>query len=243
MVDGIFFDCWDTVLRFEIEKEHWNTEPLQRYAISKGDVSWEEIDDFAESFLKSYYLALPGYEISVEQFLRMLTVKFDIVVDQDLSKIGAEILDNLKHQTVPGVKEFLRALNQKSIYHSILSNTIYPSDKTISIIDELIQDHGFGFFFGSAEVGVKKPNPLFYQLGVLKAKKDIEKCIYIGDTFRQDVYGPIKAGFKKAYYLNFKNRDYRKIKGLEPLDPTAFKEVKTYDEILEDLLADDLREN
>ncbi len=52
----------------------------------------------------------------------------------------------------------------------------------------------------SEEVGVKKPNPLVFEVALEKANTHYEKSIMIGDTFEADILGAEAVGMKTLFY-------------------------------------------
>jgi HAD superfamily hydrolase (TIGR01549 family) len=48
----------------------------------------------------------------------------------------------------------------------------------------------------SAEVGMRKPNPRIYELMIEMLRVEPEKVLFVGDTPREDVLGPKRAGMR-----------------------------------------------
>ncbi len=62
----------------------------------------------------------------------------------------------------------------------------------------------------SAEEGVAKPHPLFYDAVILAAGVEPHEIVFVGDNRRNDVSGPRFAGMRTAFV------DRRRDKGLPP---------------------------
>jgi FMN phosphatase YigB (HAD superfamily) len=162
----------------------------------------------------------------------LLTRLFHIDLDCSLPECAREILSGLDPKPLPGADAFLTYLDRSSCFYAILSNTLYGEEESLDLVRSLYPHHSFGYYFGSADVGVKKPNPLFFQAGVALSGKDIHHCVYIGDSFFQDINGASQAGFGKAFWLNWK-----KLSLTNPQDQLLQKcvqhqEVASYDELL-----------
>ena len=38
----VFFDCWDTLIRFQEKDERWTVLPLYDHCINKDEVDWDK---------------------------------------------------------------------------------------------------------------------------------------------------------------------------------------------------------
>ncbi len=204
---AVLFDCWSTVITFEPRRKDWNTYPLWRHCVNRDHVDFEAVVRFVDDFFHQYYRSLSPYEILSTQILSLTTLLFDIRLDCPLSDCALEILDELAPQPVEGVSEFLSLLDEREIPYAILSNTVYDDEKTMRIVLDRIPGARFHFFLGSDRVGVKKPNPLFFQAGLHLLGASADQAIYIGDSFLADVKGSFQAGFRQSYWLRPKKDD------------------------------------
>lgn len=230
---GVFFDCWDTVLEFKQKTDRWRIMPLEKHCINKSDINWDEVFDFSENFLREFYFSRSNYELTIERIYNLLCANFDIKLDTSTLTASDEVMDYLDPKPMDGIEDFLFYLDEKKILYAILSNTIYTAKRSKEIVDKFIPDNHFMFFFGSADVCVKKPFDLFFKAGVKYAKCDITKSVYIGDSYNADVFGSYNAGFKNTVWLNWKNgkRDEK-----SPYEDVTSKDsviiVKSYKELL-----------
>lgn len=234
-IKGVFFDCWDTLIRFHLKDEDWNTHSLKKHAIGFSNYDWNEIDLFAEQFFSDYYAAHLEYEISISQIINLFVRYFSIQVDCSIDQIAHEILDSLDPTPVDGVREILDFLNDKDIYHAVISNTVYREDDSMAILDRLLPNHGLSFFYGSSEAVFKKPNPNLFLCALKPTGLNIKDCMYIGDAFYQDVMGSARAGFGKSVWLNYKKKkkdDFLSKDWFEGLD---YLEVDGYDTLLKEM--------
>ena len=205
---AVFFDCWDTLIRFETKTSSWNTQCLEKHSKNHQQVDWEKVHAFANDFLMKYLHDESIYEIQAVQFLTMLTNLFKIELDCPVSVCVHEILSLLSPSPLANVEDFLDLLNRDGIFHAVLSNTIYDAKESFDLLNHLLPKNGLSFFLGSSEIGVRKPSSLFFEAGLSKAGFEKHNSIYIGDSLVEDVFGSRKAGFHKSIWLNWKKADY-----------------------------------
>lgn len=232
----IFFDCWDTLIRFKVKDERWTTLPLFDHCTNKEKVDWQQVYAFAKEFLDRYYGCHSLYEIDSIAFLKLVSTLYSIEIDCSLEQADSEILSYLDPTPVEGIEDFLTFLESKGIRYACLSNTIYTREDTEKTILSQIKGHHFEFVFASSEVGVKKPNPYFFKAGLKTAGVEAKDAIYIGDAYLQDVYGSFITGFKKSYWLNYKKQSALNPAGYPGREGRKFREVTSYKQIQNDLI-------
>ena len=229
---AVFFDCWSTVISFCEKRKDWNTAPLKNHAINYDSLDWNKIDEFSDKFFKDYY-STTMYDIKYSQFLKLVTRLFSIELNDSIENIQHEVLNGLNPQPIKGIETFLNYLKEQGYYYAVLSNTIYEDEDNEKVIKEKVPTSEFKFFYGSSNIGVKKPDPLFFLTASNASNIPLSQAMYIGDTFYQDVYGSYKAGFKYSIWLNSRNKEKEVYKHLCDVDEPKYKEVKDYYELLE----------
>lgn len=237
-INAVFFDCWDTLISFTCDEPRWNILSLEKHCTNHEAIDWDEVFRFSEEIFRKYYQSRLLFELDIIAILSLFQKYFGMELDCPIEECSHEILCYLSPKPIEGIGEFLSFLEEKGIPYYILSNTIYQTEDTLEILKRLIPDHTFGFFLGSKEVGVKKPNPVFFQIGVRMAKKNISEAMYIGDAFFQDVIGSTDAGFATSVWLNHKNKERRCPDGY--LLPKDCLEVHSYAELIEKIKENDL---
>ncbi len=232
---GVFFDCWDTLLEFHMKDKRWNILSLKKHAINGSQIDWGSVYGYTEDFFRNYYSSRLNYEIRIQEILNHIILRFDIRLDCDIDVCAHDILNHLDARPVRDVESFLSFLDERKIPYYCLSNTVYPQSDTKELIEKLIPGHHFSFVMASYEVGVKKPNPLFFELGARKAGLCPEACIYIGDKLYQDCHGSHDAGFGLSVYLNWKDDKERQLASLDKMKlvMTEYLEVRSYMELME----------
>lgn len=231
---AVFFDCWDTLVYFNMEDKLWNIRPLMNHCINKEEVPWDAVFEYSEDFFHRYYRSGLLYEISIECIHRLLVDRFFIQLDCPVSECGHEVLQYLSPAPVKGAEEFLKQLEEDHIFYGVISNTIYDAKDTRDVLNRFLPGHDFTHVYASKDYGVKKPNPDFFQVALLQSGQKIEDSVFIGDAMYQDAYGSYISGFKNSIWLNHRQRD--RVAEQEKHEETKsfpFVPVSGYDELLE----------
>ena len=108
---AVFFDCWDTLISFKMKTATWNIDCLKRHSLNSKQVDWDDINLFANSFLKSYLQSGSLYEIQAEQFLNLIVINFKLNLDCTIKECVHEILSSLSPTAIPYADLFLDILN------------------------------------------------------------------------------------------------------------------------------------
>ncbi len=232
---AVFFDCWDTVIQFATKYENWNSLPLFRHSVNREEINWDEVDAFLKKFFDEYYSTNEKYEIFDFQIYHLLCRYFGIKLDCSIAECTTEILGNLSPSPMPGVSEFLSLLDKDGIYYAILSNTCYDEDISFDLVKKQLPTSNFKLFAASDVVGVKKPNPLFFEVGLKMSQKLPENSVYIGDNIFADVYGSNRAHFNNSIWLNAKGKDIDKVFVDKNIDfrKLNFTECRSYRDVID----------
>jgi putative hydrolase of the HAD superfamily len=235
-IEGVFFDCWDTLLEFHMPNPYWNIQTLKDHAYNSSSYDWNEIYEFSESFFKDYYFSRLRHELKVEQILELIKRYFSLKLDYSIEQCTHEILTQLAPKPVMGASEFLSYLKTHNVPFACLSNTVYPMKDTKELLEKHL-GHEFPLVLASCDIGVKKPNPLFFKTGVREMGLNVENCIYIGDKLVQDCYGSYLSGFYRSVYLNWKDDLKKQLKTLKDTNTPEFEylEVDCYSTLMEKL--------
>ncbi len=232
-IKSILFDCWDTLIEFHCENPYWNIQSLMNHCQNKDEINFDDVFRFSENYFRQYYGSHLDYEVGVRSILSLFVDHFSIRLDCPLEQCTHEILPELSPKPVKGILDFLSFLDERKIPYGCLSNTIYEEKDTLDILQKVL-GRPFGFLLASSSVSVKKPNPLFFQVGVKKMGADLSSSMYIGDKLYQDAYGSMKSGFAFSVFLDWKlqkekqERELREIHHVEPFDHIY---VTSYDDL------------
>lgn len=198
-VQGIIFDYGGTI---DSNGTHW------------AEVLWKSYQDFGvpvtkEQFREAYvygerYLATNPVILPEHNFYDLLKIKVDIqvgyLIDKGLlsknDKSDSYILDiseqcyTFVQEIISKEKSILSVLKQR--YPMVLVSNFYGN------VGAVIDDFGLTEFFDdiieSAVVGVRKPDPAIFALGVDRLGLPASNIVVIGDSFSKDIVPARKNG-------------------------------------------------
>ena len=138
-------------------------------------------------------------------------------------------LFNPLYAVLEDVKETLAVLRAKGIGMYILSNSIFSGKATERLLNEFDILHCFNKVLVSADYGIRKPHPEFFQVAVeeiQKAYPDVQKedILFVGNDYTSDVKGAIGAGLDVAWYNAAQQAD---AEGLSTYSIEKFEELLT----------------
>lgn len=201
MIKGVVFDLDGMIF----EEPHFYTEELEiKYGISIKDSLFSEDSNYLDckkgkmtldDFLKPYYekwKKYPKYKLTLEEAKKEWF---------GFAKINSEIIDIAKQLKRKGILNFVMTNNSKERVDYL--DEKHRLSKTFEII-------------GSYDLGVLKPNPVFYR--VLKEKYHLKysEILYFDDK-KENVKALKELGFKAALYQDVE--DFKR--KLEKLGLTA----------------------
>lgn len=198
----VFFDCWSTIIEYIEKEENGDMKLLYPYINEKDTITVEQLVKMLKDIYKVYY-AQNQWDISAQSLLALLIESNGLSLSISYKEAEDIICKNFGPTPVPYIDTFLEYLEKKGIKCSVLSNTTLSNENTAKFINNVIPNNHFEFIVASSRVGAKKPNPLFFKVGLAKVGVKPEEVIYIGDNFIADCYGSYLAGMKPLWF----NRD------------------------------------
>ena len=224
-VKGIILDYGGTL---DTGGDHWSEviwEAWQKAGVAADKAEFREVYVYAERELARTLHILPHHN-----FHDLLYIKMQIEL-QKLSEIGhfapADIDDMAKkvadlcyeaaRESVEKSKEVLKSLSER--YPLVLVSNFYGNVETV------LKDFGIESYFKkiieSAVVGVRKPDPAIFTLGVKALKLKPEEVLVIGDSYSKDIVPAEKAGCQVAW---LKGKTWS-MEEEETLHPNTLKEL------------------
>ena len=166
-------------------------------------LSAREIDHFSTALFRK--LCEPAREMDLEihghQFLRAVNTLLQL--EYSIPEAEQERILYMHCMTLapmPHIQELLDFLDARGIRKAVVSN-ITPSERELRRrISENLPGHEFEFILASSEYGVRKPDPLIFQLALAKADLPPEDIWFCGDNPRCDVEGSHAAGMFPIWY-------------------------------------------
>lgn len=202
-IKGVIFDYGGTI---DTNSRHWAEVLWSRYAelgvpVSKAD--FREAYVHGERTLARLPLVKPEHN-----FHDVLRIKTEIQVNYlvENGKLGKSAVTEYAARIADGCYDYVldvlkttrpvvKSLSER--YKLVLVSNFYGNIQTI------LKDFGLDSFFTevieSAVVGVRKPDPAIYRLGVEAMGFDASNVLVVGDSFSKDVVPAKAIGCKVAW--------------------------------------------
>ena len=192
-IRGIIFDYGGTI---DSRGVHWSWIIWDGYQQAQVPISLEQFREayvFAERELAKVRHILPS-----DNFLQLLRKKMVIelqyvaqqqwveTTQQQLDEWGESIAQHCYRQAQDSIAEAMPVLETLSKqFPLMLVSNFYGN------IDEVLRDLGIRHFFKgiieSAVVGIRKPNPTLFRLGVDALELPAEQVLVVGDSLKKDI--------------------------------------------------------
>lgn len=200
MIKGLLFDYGGTI---DTNGRHWANVIWEAYQAAGIMITYEQFLEaytFGEKSLAINPIIKPHHIFSEVLHLKMeqqfLYLKLDVDFKTKITEIVGHCM-KLVLTTVEDAKKSLDLLADR--YPMVLVSNFYGN------IQSVLTDFGLIGYFNdiveSAVVGVRKPNPAIYQLGVDRIGLEAAACVVIGDSFKKDIT-PAKEVGCKTIWLN-----------------------------------------
>jgi 2-haloalkanoic acid dehalogenase type II len=132
----------------------------------------------------------------------------DAGVEYDVAEVIVDQYGDWKLGMVKTFKPYadtravLQALRDEGLYIAVCSNWDWD-------IDHIVEDLGIAdvvdSIFSSAQVGVRKPHPAFYNRILEKLDFSSSETLFVGDTWETDIAGAIGVGMRSVW-IDRRNR-------------------------------------
>lgn len=207
MKKAILFDLYDTVLKdisFSVQQcFEWLYENYFKEVCTR-----EEFEAYREAFTPIY--TKRAEDNSEVHFMRDEIVKifehFGVECPDDLEELEYALMNQMQQETLlKAVKDTLIELHDKGIGMYMLSNSIFSGKATERLLGDFNILKYFNRVFVSADYGIRKPHPRFFQLAVEEIQKDYpdiqkEDILFVGNDYTSDVQGAIDAELEVVWY-------------------------------------------
>ncbi len=196
MIEGIIFDYGGTL---DTGGHHWGKviwHAYERAGVPVSEELFREAYVYAERELARNPIIQPDYT-----FKKTLSVKLRIEMEYLLTKIEGfaaadwhdTVLNDLYANTMAETARSRQVLTQlKERYPMVLVSNFYGNIATV--LDEFGFSGLFDSIVESAVVGVRKPNPMIFTLGVEALGMEAGKVLVVGDSYDKDIEAAKKAG-------------------------------------------------
>jgi putative hydrolase of the HAD superfamily len=232
-IQGILFDYGATI---DTNGTHWAEVLWKAYEQTKVPVG-KEI--FREAYVYGErYLALHPVIEPSDNFLMVLLKKTKIQLDylaenhrlsekdhSDYSEQISKICYREVIKNIAGTRPVLDYLYEK--YPLVLVSNFYGNVETV--LEDFDLKRYFKDIVESAVVGVRKPDPEIFSLGVKRLGLPAQQVVVIGDSYTKDILPASKAGCK-TIWLKGKAWEEK-----EPENPVADSIITDFAELREKL--------
>lgn len=196
---AVIFDLDGTLYNRDAAQIHVVKFIAERFPQIFGGLSTETI---VEAFLESDRLSVIDFEAGKppdrlqrsRSFLRLLSVcedHADAITEMYLRHYPRTNIP--VREAVPVVKEL-----SKRFPLAVISNGL--PDVQYKKIEAIGLGGVFSCIVLSEEVGIRKPDPRIFQWAAHMIKIPCEECLYVGDSYRNDVIGARSAGLRTCWY-------------------------------------------
>ena len=205
MIKGIIFDYGGTI---DSRGVHWSEVIWQGYEDAKVEVSKEE---FRQSYVMAEReLAKVRHILPHHNFYDLLLIKMRIeltdLVQRQVLPVSLDIEANALHiakycydaarQCIEEARPTLEALYAR--YPMVLVSNFYGNVE--SVLTDFDVRKYFGTIVESAVVGVRKPDPAIWQLGVDAAGCAAADCVAVGDSYDKDILPARAVGCQTVWF-------------------------------------------
>lgn len=203
-IKGIIFDYGGTI---DSNGEHWSEVLWKSYQENHVPINKEEFREayvYAERYLATNLTILPEYN-----FLDVLETKVSLQIKYMISKSLLKLNNNTKQYIANISKQcyiFVKNLisNEKLIleklhdkYPIVLVSNFYGNIN--AVLENLEISNYFDAIIESAVVGIRKPNPEIFRLGVEELNLPAESVVVIGDSYTKDIVPATQIGCKTIW--------------------------------------------
>ncbi len=202
MIKGVLLDYGGTI---DTNGLHWGSvlwDSYQKYGIKIDRSAFSKAYSYGERALAIHPIVKPGHtfldtlQLKVEQQFQFLKDN-GFQVENEFIEIIAADCHLFAKTTVAQAALVLKELSAH--YPLVLVSNFYGN------INSVLSDFGIDTYFNavveSAVVGVRKPDPAIYRLGVAALQLPAEACVVIGDSYSKDIV-PAHAISCKTIWLN-----------------------------------------
>ena len=217
MIKGILFDYGGTL---DTAALHWSYVIYEGYIQAKIKLSQ---DNFRDAYVYAEKaLAKTRYILPTDDFFTLLHKKVNLEIEyliandmwiptnyEERAKAINNIAlycDNFARNKVKESSTILKYLSKK--YKMVMVSNFYGNLYTV------LNNYGIAKYFEkiveSAIIGIRKPDPTIYKVGIETIGYKPEECIVIGDSFTKDIIPGQKNGCKTIWFKGkeWKDTDY-----------------------------------
>ena len=193
MIKGFLFDYGATL---DTAGCHWGQmlwAAYQRCGVPVTEQQFRDAYVYGERTLGSKTLIAPDDTFRVTLDVK-LQLEFDFLMQEGALKMNAidasvmreRVLNDVYSCVQKTTKESRMVLKKlRENYEMVLVSNFYGNIRTV--LKEFDLDVFFKSIVESAEVGIRKPDPRIYEIGVLELGLEPAEVVVVGDSFQKDM--------------------------------------------------------
>ncbi len=215
-VKGLIFDYGGTI---DSEGDHWSEVILRGWKAVLGEAVDRELfrdayvegeramareriimpeDDFRETLLKKIRVELKWYVGHSQAMIDPREIEVVDRIQSHREDIAGRIADECDRRARHCVGEATAVLERlQKRYPMVLVSNFYGNVN--SVLSAYALDRFFDEVVESAVVGVRKPDPKIFKLGVEALGMKPEEVLVIGDTYKKDILPALTIGCKAIW--------------------------------------------
>jgi HAD superfamily hydrolase (TIGR01509 family) len=201
---------WDPTLLPEIE---WRGRRLRSTIAYQIEALRSRLDDFdSERWLDTYHSVMQeilaereqrGIEITCDERFALALKRFDPSIGERFPTLVRELTQShMKHvrRVTSAPPERVAAVTRIAPQYRLgLLSNFDDSETGHQILDDTGISHLFAGVIISADVGLRKPNPMIFERMLKLIGTPAEEILFVGDTFEHDVAASKRAGMRAAW--------------------------------------------
>lgn len=209
--EALLFDFGDTLMEIDGPHRRRGIDALLAYAVNldPAAANREELIDRLAEFGRGLdqrfetLCARHNLEYRQTDFHRLLYGKFGIDFSIDEAELEQRYWDaSLTMRPEAGLLELLDELGRRGIRMAVISNTTYRAP----VLQRELERHGlmphFEFVMASADYGIRKPDPLLYEIALQRMHLPPAAAWYAGNMTTVDCTGAAAAGLRPLWYAS-----------------------------------------
>ena len=185
------------------------TEKLMQHIISNpNNYDAQDINRFKNEIFEEYSKCRKAYfEINNQVILKTVFDFLNIKCSIPFSEVERVIWNNSAYiVAVEGVLELLDFLKSLGIRTAVISNLDFSGYLLEEKLNELLPNNEFEFVIASSDYGIRKPQKLIFEVGIVKSGLSPEDIWYVGDKPTVDGLGSKSAGMLPIIFKSKRNQ-------------------------------------
>ena len=222
MIKGIMFDMGGTLINVKLKKD---VDVFLFQHLQDKSIKYEVFHEVFNRFLQDTLNVRTTFDIKCIDFFNAILKYFNTSFDIDINELELMYTHALfEWSLVDDIVAVLDKCKKEGLKMIVLSNTFFSRNAICMILKEFDLLKYFDDVLVSSEALVRKPSPLFFEIGLNNMKMDKNDVVYVGNDYQFDYMGCLMTGLRIIFYNHKKYQEYELFE--------TCKEIKDYKELL-----------